>query len=115
MASRYFISEDSGVPAKSGKTEEVYSISKEIVEKVKKKRTYAETANNKFGAQVKRKRSWKKKPDQFPGPAPIDPEKLEKHSRGDGVNTKRIRTKYGQTMAKRREETMHGVQETAAR
>ncbi len=115
MASRYFISEDSGVPAKSGKSEEVYSISKEIVDKVKKKRTYAETANDKLGVRVNRKRSWKKKADKYPGPAPIDPEKLEKHSRGDGVDTKRIRTKFGQTMAKRREETMQGVQETAAR
>ena len=112
--SRYFTSEVQTVaPVKSGK-EEVFTISQQVVDKVKKKRSYIEAAKQ-SGSYAKKQKEWKKQPDPFPGPAPIDPEALEKHSRGDGVNPNRVRTKFGQKMAKRREETMQTVQETAAR
>ena len=110
MSSRYFVSEVNPVTAKSSASE-VFTISKDVVDKVRKKRSYSEAAIKPGGA----KREWKKKPDKFPGPAPIDPAALEKHSRGDGVNPERVRTKFGKKMAQRREETMQGVQETAAR
>jgi hypothetical protein len=110
MSSRYFLSED--IPS-SGKQEadKVFTISKDDIEKVKRKRSYAE-ANKSY---KKKSRPWKKTPDQFPGPAPIKPELLVKHSRGDGVKPDRIRTKFGQKMAKRREAAAQDVQETAAR
>ena len=111
MSSRYFQSEGETVTSSN---EEVFTISKKVVDKVKKKRGYIEAAKQ-TGNFAKRQKEWKKQPDPFPGPAPIDPEILDKHSRGEGVNPNRVRTKYGQKMAKRREETMQTVQETAAR
>jgi hypothetical protein len=102
-------------PPGGGKSsaEEVFTISKETVEKVRRKRGYAEAAKKSGG--VKRHKGGKNRSDPYPGKAPVKPELLEKHSRGDGVQTDRVRTKYGQKMAKRREEKMEAVQETAAR
>lgn len=108
MSVRYFGAEDD-----SGKTpaEQVFTISKTDVDKVKRKRSYVE-ANKSY---KKKSRPWKKTPDQFPGRAPINPDHLDKHSRGDGVQPERVRTKFGQKMAKRREKAAQDVQETAAR
>ena len=53
--------------------------------------------------------------DDYPGKAPIDPVALERHSRGDGVQHEKVKTKYGRKMAKRREEIARSVEETAAR
>jgi hypothetical protein len=111
MSNRYFASDDNPVSAKSNGGGDVFTISKDVVDKVRKKRVFSEASKS----DAKRPRAWKKKPDQFPGPAPIDPEVLEKHSRGDGVKPGRVRTKFGKKMAERREQTMTGVQETAAR
>ena len=108
MSSRYFGAEDDSVKPSA---EQVFTISKTDVDKVKRKRSFTE-ANKSF---KKKSRPWKKTPDQFPGRAPIKPELLDKHSRGDGVQPERVRTKYGQKMAKRREKAAQDVQETAAR
>lgn len=64
-------------------------------------------------------KSWRTKggpkPDRFPGKAPLDPVAVMRHSRGDGVKAARVKTKYGQKMAKRREELAKATEETAAR
>ena len=57
----------------------------------------------------------KKEDDRFPGKAPVDEEALARHDRGAGVDAKRVKTKFGQKMAKRREEAAASVEETAAR
>ena len=95
------------------KEEKVFSISKKQISKFKKYK------NNDRIDDDKNRHSKKKKKivgvDQYPGKAPIDPAALERHSRGDGVRHEKIKTKYGQKMAKRREEMARSVEETAAR
>lgn len=110
MSSRYFSAEDGSQSGKLG-GEEVFTISKDLVDKVRRKRNYAEV-NKSF---KKKSRPWKKTDDQYPGPAPIKPKLLAKHSRGDGIQIERVKTKYWQKMAKRREDAAQAVQETAAR
>ena len=94
--------------------EKVYSIGKKEIGKFKKYNN-----SDKTGGKDKNRHSKKKKKlvgvDQYPGKAPIDPTALERHSRGDGVRPERIKTKYGQKMAQRREEMARSVEETAAR
>ena len=80
MSSRYFSAEDGSQSGKLG-GEEVFTISKDLVDKVRRKRNYAEV-NKSF---KKKSRPWKKTDDQYPGPAPIKPKLLAKHSRGDGI------------------------------
>ena len=63
----------------------------------------------------KKSQPWKKTDNQYPGPAPIKLELLEKHSRGDGIQTETVKTKYWQKMAKRREDAAQAVQEATAR
>ena len=98
----------------ASKEEKVYSISKKQISKFKKYKN-----SDKIGDKYKDRHSKKKKKivgiDQFPGKAPIDPAALERHSRGDGVRHEKVKTKYGQKMAKRREELARSVEETAAR
>jgi len=94
--------------------EKVYSIGKKEIGKFKKYNN-----SDKTGGKDKNRHSKKKKKlvgvDQYPGKAPIDPTALERHSRGDGVRPEKIKTKYGQKMAQRREEMARSVEETAAR
>ena len=95
------------------KEEKVFSISKKQISKFKKYKN-----KDRIGDGKNRHSKKKKKivgVDQYPGKAPIDPAALERHSRGDGVRHEKIKTKYGQKMAKRREELARSVEETAAR
>ena len=96
--------------------EKVYSISKKHINKFKKYKNNSDKNDTFDGNKV-----WKSKKkkiigiDEYPGKAPIDPAALERHSRGEGVRHEKVKTKYGQKMAKRREELAMSVEETAAR
>ena len=93
----------------------VYSISQKHINKVKKYKNASD--KNDIFDKNKRRKSKKKiiGIDEYPGKAPIDPAALERHSRGEGVRYEKVKTKYGQKMAKRREELAVSVEETAAR
>ena len=55
------------------------------------------------------------KDDPFPGRAPLDPAALSRHTRGEGVRTERVKTKYQRKLQERREERRRQAEELAAR
>jgi len=91
--------------------EEVFQISKSQINKAKKKAKKKRLRDN----ELRERKKVKKEDDRFPGKAPVDEEALARHDRGAGVDAKRVKTKFGQKMAKRREEAAASVEETAAR
>ena len=105
--------EDDSTENVASKEEKVYSIGKKQISKFKKYKNNDKTGEEKIKHFKKKKKLVGI--DQYPGKAPIDPVALERHSRGDGVRHEKIKTKYGQKMAKRREEMARSVEETAAR
>ena len=53
--------------------------------------------------------------EAFPGRAPLDPARLSRHSLGEGVDVKRVRTKHARKIQERRERDAKMTEETAAR
>jgi len=105
---RYFF-EDSE-PVKQ--TEEVFNITNDVIRKVKKKQGYKP---EKIKGNAYKKKKNKKGNDPFPGKKPIDPEAMERHNRGEGVNTEKVKTKYKQKEQERRETRIEFAQEQSAR
>merc|ERR1719295_979336 len=101
--------EGEGTERVSVQQEEVFTISSSQINKAKKK---AHKRRLRDGHDVGKK---KRKDDRFPGAAPVDPEALARQDRGAGVNHNKVKTKFGQKMAKRREEAAAIVEETATR
>ena len=94
--------------------EKIYSLSKKKIKKFKKyKNNEASDIHHKNLKKINKKKLLGI--DKYPGKAPINPAALERHNRGDGVRPEKVKTKYGQKMAKRREEMALSVEETAAR
>lgn len=101
----------------STKNEEVYTISKDIIRKVQKKQTFK--PDKLKGQSYKKKGKGKKKSsstvDAFPGKKPVEPEAVERHSRGEKVDTDKIRTKFKKKEQERREKRIEFATEQAAR
>lgn len=57
----------------------------------------------------------KKVKKEYPGKAPIDKERLERHSRGEGLNRKGIKHPLHAAKLKRKEKKLNYAQEEAAR
>ena len=110
---RYYSGEDAPVSESVKETSDsktVFNITDDVVDKVKKRQQYKP---HKFKAN-KYKKSWKKE-DPYPGKKPVNPEALEKHERGEGVTTDKIKTKFKQKEQKRREEKIQFAEEQSAR
>ena len=94
---------------------EVFTISKADTKqaiKDRKRKKKSDRHNDDQGPYTKKKQ---KGIDKFPGKAPIDPLKLEKHQYSEGVNPKRLKSKYAQKLAYKREQDRQIAHETAAR
>jgi len=98
---RYYVESDQG--------EKVFNITEEVVRKVKKKQGFKPDRTK--GNNYKKKN----KKDKFPGKKPIDPEALERHNRGEGVNTEKVKTKFKQKEQQRREQRIEFAEEQSAR
>jgi len=94
--------------------EEVFTVSASQINKAKKKakKRRMQALRDKEDQDKKKRR---KDADKFPGAAPVDEAAMARQDRGAGVNHNRVKTKFGQKMAKRREEAAQNVEETAAR
>jgi len=98
---RYYVESEQG--------EKVFNITEEVIRKVKKKQGYKPDRTK--GNNYKKKN----KKDKFPGKKPIDPEALERHNRGEGVNTEKVKTKFKQKEQQRREQRIEFAEEQSAR
>jgi len=98
---RYYVESDQG--------EKVFNITEEVVRKVKRKQGFKPDRTK--GNNYKKKN----KKDKFPGKKPIDPEALERHNRGEGVNTEKVKTKFKQKEQQRREQRIEFAEEQSAR
>lgn len=105
---RYFFDEDN-----KPQSEEVYNISNDVVSKVKRKQSYK--PDKVKGNDYKKKKKAKKGSDPYPGKKPIDPESLERHNRGEGVDTEKVKTKFKQKEQARREQRIEFAAEQSAR
>ena len=100
---------------------EVFTITKDDKDQAIKDRSHVmKEKRKKFkrdkadeGGMYAKKR--KKGRDKFPVKAPIHPDLLDKHKYSDGVNVKRLKSKYAQKMAAKRERERQSAHETAAR
>ena len=83
--------------------EEVFTVSASQINKAKKKakKRRMQALRDKDDQDKKKRR---KDADKFPGAAPVDEAAMARQDRGAGVNHNRVKTKFGQKMAKRREE-----------
>jgi len=98
---RYYVESEQG--------EKVFNITEEVIRKVKRKQGYKPDRTK--GNNYKKKN----KKDKFPGKKPIDPEALERHNRGEGVNTEKVKTKFKQKEQQRREQRIEFAEEQSAR
>ncbi|XP_028168059.1 WD repeat-containing protein 46 [Ostrinia furnacalis] len=101
---RYFQSEDEKKPVINKDNVEVYTINtKQTARKHKK-------TKNKI---IKKKDEVK--PQKYPGKAPVDPKKLENHSRGEGLNPKKVKHPLHAAKLKKKENKLNYAQKQAAR
>ena len=102
-----------GVEGEESKREEVYTVSEETVNKIVKRQHFKpqKLKANKY----KKDRKKRRESDPYPGKKPVNPESLEKHQRGQGVNTKQVKTKFKQKEQKRREDKIQFAEEQSAR
>ena len=91
---------------------EVFSVSDKDIKQVKMKNRHKK---NRVKALKYSKGKPGKSADPFPGRKPVDPVKLEEHSRGEKVDVKKIKTKFKQREQQRREERLEFAAEQAAR
>ena len=106
---RYYVE-----PEQGGKQEQkVFNITQDVIRKVKRKQEYK--PDKLKGNVYKKKKKGKKGSDPFPGKKPIDPIALERHSKGEGVNTEKIKTKFKQKEQHRREQRIEFAEEQSAR
>lgn len=91
--------------------EEVFNISHTVIRKVKHVQSLKP---EKFKGQIYKKKKGKKK-DEFPGKKPIDPAALERHSKGEKVNTENVKTKFKKKEQERREKRIEFATEQSAR
>lgn len=127
--SRYFVdegpSEAAGASAMKVSSENVFTIGKDDIYKSKKIQFIKEMSKKKKNERddddsglhdgPRRKKKRKKGQDKFPGKAPVDPDALDRHSLGPGVDTSRLKTKFKRKEAKRREKNAEFAQELSAR
>jgi len=106
---RYYVEPEQG--AKQEQT--VFNITQDVIRKVKRKQEYKPEKTK--GNVYKKKKRGKKGADQFPGKKPIDPVALERHNRGEGVNTEKVKTKFKQKEQQRREQRIEFAEEQSAR
>ena len=81
---RYYVEPDQVAK----KEEKVFNITQDVIRKVKRKQEYK--PDNLTGNVYKKKKKGKKGSDPFPGKKPVDPVALERHNRGEGVNTEKV-------------------------
>ncbi len=120
-SSRYFLEAEEDQEVKKGhkkheKDEEEASGVNSKKEKMSEGHLQVEEIN--MTKAIKKRNSKKRKKDEedkFPGPAPLDPAAAERHSRGEGVKTERVRNKYHRKMQERREKRRKMAEEMAAR
>ncbi|XP_013190083.1 WD repeat-containing protein 46 [Amyelois transitella] len=111
---RYFMSENDDetkkkkTPESNSQGVKVYKI--QINPGKFKQHKYDKNQNNKKNHSNKKKVNKK-----YPGKAPIDKEKLELHSRGEGLSSKGVRHPLHAAKLKRREKKLNFAQEEAAR
>jgi len=102
--------QNEGTEVVSAREAEVFTVTPSQINKAKKKAHKKRKLRREGHSNNK-----KENEDRFPGAAPVDPGALARQDRGAGVNHNKVKTKYGQKMAKRREEAAASVEETAAR
>jgi len=95
----------------SNPKEEVFNISHSVIRKVKHNQSFKPERNK--GQSYQKKKG--KKKDKFPGKKPIDPLALERHSRGDKVDTEKVKTKFKKKEQERREKKIEYAAEQSAR
>ena len=102
-----------GVEGEESKREEVYTVSEETVNKIVKRQHFKpqKLKANKYEKDRKKRRE----NDPYPGKKPVNPESLEKHQRGQGVDTQQVKTKFKQKEQKRREDKIQFAEEQSAR
>merc|ERR1711944_363394 len=106
-ANRYFNTEESN-------NAEVFTIGKKETQgaiKNRKPKNEFKRGDHQLYAKKKRKGNL----DRFPGRAPIQPQALEKHQYSDGVDPKKVKSKFAQKMAAKREKDRKRAHEIAAR
>ena len=101
--SRYYNVDDDAAAA------EVYTVTEKKIEAAKR---WPKSGKG-WPEKKARKRKRKTGDDPFPGKAPVDPEALERHDRGPGVDdeaVKQMKTKFARKEMKRRYiHTLHTV------
>ena len=111
---RYFGDENKDTGVKSGKDEkdskeQVYTVTSNKIEQVKKKQN---SRPLKFQGNKYRKQ---RQADPYPGQKPINKDSLRRHDRGEGVNTREIKSKFKKKEQARREEKIKFAEEQSAR
>lgn len=92
---------------------EIFNISSSEIDKLKAKTKHKQ--NRVKALKYSKEKHDKKAADPFPGRKPVDPEKVEEHSRGEKINVKKVKTKFKQRELKRREKQLEFAAEQAAR
>lgn len=95
----------------AGGKEEVFTINDTAIEKAKARVFHK--PKREHGNKSYRKK--KKGADPFPGKKPVDPAALERHARGEGVDTAKVTTKFKQKEQARREQRIEFAAGQAAR
>ena len=114
---RYFIESDA--PAKKPQqndSEQVYNISQSSIKKVKLKNRHKKFKAKGIEYDKKKHRGKERgSADPFPGRKPVDPAKVEKHSRGQAVDVRAVKTLIKKKDLQRQEKNIELAAETAAR
>ena len=112
MSKRYF-TEDA-----NDESIEVFAIGKKETNHAIKDRNIVTKEKRKEFKRVKETlyaKKRKKDRDKFPGRAPVQPEVLEKHQYSEAVDVKRIKSKFAQKLAVKKEKDRKRAHEIAAR
>jgi len=91
---------------------EIFKVNPEEIQKMKRKSRFK---NPKTNGIKYRKGKQAKGSDPFPGRKPVDPEKVEEHSRGEKMDVTKVKTKFKQRELERKEKQIAFAAEQAAR
>lgn len=65
--------------------------------------------------KINKRKDEVKRPPKYPGKAPVDPKKLENHSRGEGLDAQKVKHPLHAAKLRKRENKLHYAQKQAAR
>ncbi|KAL0893697.1 hypothetical protein ABMA27_013848 [Loxostege sticticalis] len=104
---RYFQNEDEKKPESNSDGVEVYTIN------IKPNARRPKRPGNL--QKINKRKDEVKRPPKYPGKAPVDPKKLENHSRGEGLDAQNVKHPLHAAKLRKRENKLHYAQKQAAR